>query len=228
MFFVPPENIQGTHIFIRGPEVHHIRNVLRKNQGEILMFTDGKGHTYVARIDSYTKTSIKVRVLDHEFHEERQKADIACAFVPLKGTRSDFIIEKCTELGITHFYPFISQRAVIRRVSHARALHFQRLARSAMLQSRRYYLPGITVCTNTDRLTTHFKKYDLVLCADIQGSRGVSPEAQKILYIVGPEGGFDDRELLLFKTHDVHFISLGDHRLRSETAAIVLGSNLNI
>ncbi|UCC12044.1 MAG: 16S rRNA (uracil(1498)-N(3))-methyltransferase [candidate division WOR-3 bacterium] len=208
-------------IVVRGPEVHHIRNVMRKTLGEVLMLTDGRGHTYRARIDSWNKTSIKVRVVDREFHEQEQQTDIACAFVPLKSTRSDFIIEKCTELGVSHFYTFVSRRAVVRRVSRARVEHFQRLARSAMLQSRRYYLPDITVCADTDQLTKHFRGYDLVLCADAHGKKDIPCGAKKMLYIVGPEGGFDDRELTLFKKHGVHFISLDDHRLRSETAAIV-------
>lgn len=228
IFYVPPENVQGMDIVVRGPEVHHIRNVLRKNLGEVLMFTDGRGHTYRAQIDTWNKTSIKVRILDQEFHEQKQETDIACAFVPLKGTRSDFIIEKCTELGVAHFYPFISQRAVVRRVSRARVEHFQRLARSAMLQSQRVYLPEITVCHDTERLTEHFTQYDMVLCADADGKKEIPGGAKKILYIIGPEGGFDNRELGLFEKHGAHFVSLGAHRLRSETAAIILGSNLNI
>ncbi len=226
IFYVPPENVQGMDIVVRGPEVHHIRNVLRKTLGEVLMFTDGRGHTYRAQIDTWSKTSIRVRVLDQEFHEQKRETDIACAFVPLKGTRSDFIVEKCTEIGVSHFYPFISQRAVVRRVSRARVEHFQRLARSAMLQSQRYYVPGITLCADTERLTGHFKKYDLVLCADADGKTAIPGGAKKILYIIGPEGGFDDTELALFKKHSVHFVSLGDHRLRSETAAIVAAVKL--
>jgi 16S rRNA (uracil1498-N3)-methyltransferase len=228
LFYVPSNAVQDADIQIRGPEVHHIRNVMRKKLHDVLVFTDGKGHAYTVQIETWTKTSITGRVLAREFHEQKQNTDIACAFVPLKGLRSDFIIEKCTEVGVSHFYPFISRRAVVRRVSRARKDHFLHLAKSAMLQSQRYYLPQITACHDTERLTEHFMQYELVLCADAHGTHEIPAGAHTILYIVGPEGGFDDAELALFKKHSVRFVSLGDHRLRSETAAIILGSNLNI
>lgn len=228
IFYVPPDCVQGVDIEVRGPEVHHIRNVMRKKLHDMLVVTDGKGTVYTVRIAEWTRTSIRCRVLHKDVHEQKHRPDIACAFVPLKGPRSDFIVEKCTEIGVSHFYPFISRRAVVRRLSQSRLEHFRHLAVSAMLQSQRYYLPSITACKDTRQLAPHFRDYDLVLCSDSRGSTEMPGIAQRILYIVGPEGGFDDTELTVFKEQGVHFFSLGEHRLRSETAAIVLGSNLNI
>lgn len=227
-FYISPECVQDAEIEVRGPEVHHIRHVMRKKMHDVLVFNDGKGNTYTVEIDSWTRSSITGRIMRQEFHEQKQVPDIACAFVPLKGLRSDFIIEKCTEIGVSHFYPFISRRAMIRRLSRAWVEHFRRLTVNAMLQSRRFYLPDITVCENTRQLGEHFRDYELVLCTDTHGSRKIPGRAQKILYVVGPEGGFDDAELVLFKQQGVYFFSLGDHRLRSETAALIMGSNLNI
>jgi 16S rRNA (uracil1498-N3)-methyltransferase len=221
VFYISPECVQGAEIAVHGPEVHHIRNVMRKKLHDALVFTDGKGNVYTTQIVGYTRSSVEARIVRTEFHEQQREPDIACAFVPLKGLRSDFIVEKCTEIGVSHFYPFVSRRAAVRRLSHSRIEHFQRLARSAMLQSRRYYLPEITVCNDTEQLALHFQDYDLVLCGDAHGSREIPGKAQKILYIIGPEGGFDETELTVFKQQGVHFFSLGDHRLRSETAALV-------
>lgn len=228
IFYTPPESIQEAEVAIRGREVHHIRTVMRKKPHDELMLTDGKGNIYTVHITAYARASIRCRIVHRAFHQKKQERHIACAFVPLKGMRSDFIIEKCTEIGVAHFYPFISRRAVVRRLSRARIQHFRHCAISAMLQSRRLYLPEITICHDVDDLCGHFRHYDAVLCGDARGTAEVPEGPRKILYVIGPEGGFDDSERALFGRQGVRFVSLGDHRLRSETAAIIMGSNLNI
>ncbi len=90
-----------------------------------------------------------------------------------------------------------------------------------MLQSQQYYLPDMIINENVDVLLGSFPEFDLVLVADRQGSLEVPRGAGSVLYIVGPEGGFDDAELEGFQGNGAHLLSLGQNRLRSETAAIV-------
>lgn len=89
IFYVPPDCVQGVDIAVRGPEVHHIRNVMRKKLHDVLVVTDGKGAIYTVRIAEWTRTFIRCRVLNRDLHEQKHNPDIACAFVPLKGLRSE-------------------------------------------------------------------------------------------------------------------------------------------
>jgi 16S rRNA (uracil1498-N3)-methyltransferase len=140
--------------------------------------------------------------------------------VPLKGHRNDFIIEKGTELGITKFRPFFSRFSVIPHLSVQKLNRFKKIALSAMLQSQQYYMPDVMFMKDFHDVIKTFTHFDLVLVADRNGIQTMPLSARSILYIVGPEGGFCQHEIAHMKNNGATMISLGSHRLRSETAAL--------
>jgi 16S rRNA (uracil1498-N3)-methyltransferase len=155
------------------------------------------------------------------FEEYVRRVRYALAFVPVKGTRNDYVLEKGTELGIAQFFPFVSRYSVIPRLCSSRTKRFRKIAVSAMLQSQQYYLPKIDVFGNVEALTEVFTQFDRVFVAEQKGDKNINEHGSSVLLVVGPEGGFDKEEIGLFERGGVRLLSLGQQRLRSETAAIV-------
>ncbi len=219
LFFVASEKIRTGEIEISGQEYHHFKNVLRKNIGDVVYVTDGKGHRYKTEILKIERRKVLSKILAQEYIEPG-KFGLSLAFVPIKGWRNDFIIEKGTELGVRSFFLFASKHAVVTNLSSTKIDRLKKIALSAMLQSQQYYLPEISFHKDLNGLIAQFENYDCVLLADKHGKTEVPQNAKSVLYIVGPEGGFDPDEVALFERNSAQLIALGKNRLRSETAAI--------
>jgi len=220
LFYVPAKNISGSQISIGGHESHHIKDVLRKKQNDIINITDGAGNHYLVKLAIVGKKAINGQILEKRHFEPGNTINLSLAFVPIKSTRNDLIIEKGTELGIGRFLLFASRYSVIKGLNISKFERLRKVAIAAMLQSQRFYLPEIRFHHNLDDLLHDFRNYELILLADKTGRQEVSPGAKSILFVVGPEGGFDECETNLL-THDGAIpLSLGPSRLRSETAAI--------
>ncbi len=220
LFYISPEQIADDIIVIEGKGLHHLKNVLRKRIGDTIFLTDGEGYRYKGAITQTSSSRIHVEILDKNHIQRTAVVDLTLAFVPLKGVRNDFIIEKGTELGVQRFLPFKSMFSVIPTLSGTKLNHLRNIAKSAMLQSQRYYMPEIMYQDSLDTLLNCVNDFDCILLADKNGKQGVPREISSILYIVGPEGGFDDSEIERFTEKDAQLLSLGRTRLRSETAAI--------
>ena len=220
LFYTTAEQIKGDRIIIAKKELHHVKNVLRVKKGDIVFLTDGAGNVYETKVVNLERNKLTGKILAAEYVKRTSKVNLELAFVPLKGSRTEMIIEKCTELGVSRFRPFISKHAVIKDLDKNKIERFQRIALSAMLQSKQYYLPEFMVFESTDALLRTCIGFDLVMLADQQGDPEIPINGSNILYIVGPEGGFDRLEVQSFKNEGVKLLSLGANRLRSETAAI--------
>lgn len=221
LFYIPPEKITSKEIVINGEAFHHLKNVLRKKVGATVVISDGAGSVFTTEIISITRSHMTTQIVDKKIVAHRRSLRCALAFVPIKGARNDYILEKGTELGIDRFVPFISERSVVQRIRHSRLQRFERVAISAMLQSQQYFLPAIQPLANSAALADIFLQYDRVFVAHPDGPRAVDRSAGSVLLVIGPEGGFDEHEVSLFTDRGARLLSLGIHRLRSETAAIV-------
>lgn len=197
-----------------------MQHVLRKRADDIIFITDGKGYRYTVKITQATRTRARAQIVKRNYMQRGTTLNTALAFVPLKGLRNDFIIEKATELGVQRFLPFISQNSVVRTLSQAKLNRFRKICLNAMLQSQQYYNPEISFQGDIASLVRIFGHFDLILLADKKGGNDIPQDAHSILYIVGPEGGFDKNEIDLLTHHGARLLSLGMHRLRGETAAV--------
>ena len=221
LFYVPPEKISGTEIIIDGETFHHLKNVLRKKTGTTVFVADGSGNRYTTEIVNVAKSRMTVQIVDKICVERRHSLCCALAFVPIKGARNDYILEKGTELGINWFFPFVSEHSVVQTISRSRLQRFERVAISAMLQSKQYYIPAIQPLKDINALADVFTQYDCVFVAHEDGQKAVDNSVSSVLLIIGPEGGFDAHELSILSNKGARLLSLGTHRLRSETAAVV-------
>jgi 16S rRNA (uracil1498-N3)-methyltransferase len=221
LFYISARQIKGDYIVIDKEELHHVKNVLRIKRGDILWLTDGAGSRFQTKVINIERNKLVGQILAEDHVKRANKVNLVLAFAPIKGSRNDIIIEKGSELGVLRFRPFISKYSVIKKLTKQRIERFQRVALSAMLQSKQYYLPDFAIFESIDTLLDTCIDFDLVLLANREGSLEVPGGVGSILYIVGPEGGFEDVELEKFHSRGAKLLSLGQNRLRSETAAIV-------
>ncbi len=220
LFYIAPENISHNKIVISGEELHRLKNVMRRKIGDTIFATDGAGFRYNMKITEITKAQINAEILDKVYIQRTDVVNLELAFVLLKGLRNDFILEKGTELGVRRFLVFKSMFSVIPTLNRSKLNRFRNITISAMLQSKQYHMPAIIYRNDLNELLKYSNDFDCVLLADKNGKSSIQSGARSILYIVGPEGGFDDSEIEVFKNNGAQLLSLGQNRLRSETAAV--------
>jgi len=220
LLYAPPSSVTISSILFTGPSCHYIIDVLRLHKGDNVQVTDGHGNVFAACISSTAKSRVLASITARSAMEPPSSVRVDIAFAPLKGSRNDLIIEKGTELGVRRFMLFPTRFSVVKNPGATKLKHLERIAVSAMIQSRRFFLPTVELMKNTGSFAQGFSRYDLALLGDPSGSRDVPSGRRSLLWIVGPEGGLAPEEISLFQDHGAVPVSLGPVRLRSETAAL--------
>lgn len=152
-----------------------------------------------------------------------------------KGQKMDFVVEKLTELGVHEIVPLGSERTVVTDVSANKLERWRRLAKTAAQQCGRNDIPVIGEAQTLAQLCTTFDSYDLVLfpweLSERVPLRERLPQlvqnAQRVLVVIGPEGGFSHAEADAAQSAGAQLVSLGSRILRTETAALVVLALLN-
>lgn len=221
IFWIPPSFFVGEQVIIEEPYLRHIKSVLRKKVGDKVVLTDGRGFQYLAEICGIRRDRMTAKIIEQQLIRRKYGLEIALGFVPVKGLRNDLVIEKGTELGVTGFFVFSSERAVVKNIGKQKVDRWRKIAQSAMCQSQQYYLPEVTHVPSLHEMLNIAQGFDLTLLADPRGAGDLAGGMQKILLLIGPEGGFSESEKGTLVKQGVSLMSLGPTRLRSETAAIV-------
>ena len=197
---------------------HHLAKVLRLRDGEIVSCSDGAGKW---RLAEWSRGELVIGATD-EFvvrHEQPPAYEIAVAFVPVKGDRPEWAVQKLTELGVDRIVPLLPTRRAVVKWSGERLDKqldkWRRVAREAAMQSRRTRLP---VVEEFGSLSDACARPGAAVADPDGGEPGESTR----LVIIGPEGGFDPEEV----RSDVPRVSLGDTILRAETATLVAATLL--
>lgn len=189
---------------LSGDDRHHLERVLRLRPGDPLTVGDGAGRWRFCRFGTAIEPDgdvVSVAAPDVE---------VAVGFAVLKGGRSETVVQKLTELGVDRIAPFVAERSVVRwdGVKAARqADRWRRVAREAVMQCRRAWLPQV------DPLRA-FAELDLAGAALAVSVGRPLAEGENFL-LIGPEGGWADGELAAVEAH----VGLGPHVMRAETAA---------
>lgn len=227
-FFVPKEQIPT----ITGPDVHHVRDVLRMKAGDELELLDGTGKVYLSKIVKIEKEKIVCAIVDSSRSKVESRIKVTLAQALPKSSKMDFIVEKCTELGVDRVIPMSGERTVAKS---ARIDRWQKIARSSAEQSRRTTIPEISPLTSFEDVLKIKKQFDLALILweeEIETTlkQTLKPHLMNgypdILVLVGPEGGFSQKEIDLAKEAGIVPVSLGRRILRTETAGMAVLSIL--
>jgi 16S rRNA (uracil1498-N3)-methyltransferase len=225
LFYSPDLNPQTTTATLPKDESKHIVKVLRKNEGEILDFTDGKGNFYKAEIIQASASNCKVKILEI-IAQEALPYQLHLAVAPTKlNDRYETFLEKATEIGITEITPIIcdhSERKVIKPE------RYERILQSAMKQSLKAYLPklneAIAFKAFIEKHTDNNDRRFIAHCEEDKQRFSLKEKlepATSVLLLIGPEGDFSPEEIDFALSKGFQPVTLGASRLRTETAAIV-------
>ena len=228
LFYVPV--IHDDKVTLDSEESKHAVKVLRLSNGDFIQIIDGQGGFYKAEItDSNPKhCSLKIVEKRQKFGEKTFHLHIAIA--PTKNIdRFEWFLEKCTEIGISEITPLLSEHSERKIIKPER---LEKILISAMKQSVKAYLPKLNELTHlSDFLKQEFQgKKFIAHCNEgekIHLKNIVSPE-ENILILIGPEGDFSPEEVELARRQGFSEISLGDARLRTETAGVVACHIVNL
>ena len=222
------KNINGNEILIndRG-DCNHIQNVYRLNVGDSLRVIDGE-YEYATEITSMGKKEIKLKIIEKKTDNYSLNINIDVALGILKNDKMNLAIQKLTEIGINKIIPLKTERVVVKinekkekweivvkeTLKQCKGVKFTKIEEVTGLQSLNYgiYDKIIYAYENSCESETLFNLIDI--------------EDKNILYIVGPEGGITEEEVMFLKNKGGIEISLGKRILRAETAAIVIGGIL--
>jgi 16S rRNA (uracil1498-N3)-methyltransferase len=204
--------------------------VLRLTVGTIVNLVDGKGGFYTAEItsDNPKKVSLSILKVETEFHKRNHYLHVAVA--PTKNIdRIEWFLEKATELGIDEITPIITDRSERKIVKEDR---LNKVITSAVKQSIKAYHPKLNDAISFDAfLKQPFEGAKLMAhCIDEGEKRYISQLVaphQKYLILIGPEGDFTPEEVNLALNKGFKALTLGDNRLRTETAALAVCFEIN-
>lgn len=205
------------HIVINEIDSKHISRSFRKNIGDNIRVTNGLGYLCNAEIIEKGK-KIKVKIKGVKKFEP-PNLSIHVALSPLKNiSRFEWFVEKATELGISQITPIVCEYSEKKRVNTER---LERILISSLKQSNQFFKPKINSINTFENFILNSE--DQLLMANLKTSNKLSKKLftkPNICLMIGPEGGFSDSEIDLAKKQDIKEVTLGNSRLRSETAAI--------
>ncbi|TXD85048.1 16S rRNA (uracil(1498)-N(3))-methyltransferase [Subsaximicrobium wynnwilliamsii] len=222
LFYNPNVSEKDHTIQFSKEESRHMVKVLRKNLGDQLHITNGIGWLFTAEITQADSKNCMAKITHSEFQESHDyKLHLAVA--PTKmNDRFEWFLEKATEIGIDSITPIFCENSERRVV---KAERFEKILQSAMKQSLSCYLPKLNVAISFHEFINQDFEGELFIahCEDTQKrslKNTVQPKT-RITMLIGPEGDFSTSEIDLAKAKHFKPVTLGNTRLRTETAAIV-------
>lgn len=221
LFYTP--NIDTEH-FLSTEESGHCVRVLRLGKGDNILLTDGKGTTYEARITNPNPRKCEFEIINSERQQKTWNYYLHIGIAPTKNIeRLEWMVEKCTEIGIDEITPLLC------RFSERKVVNMERLERvmvSAAKQSLKAYMPRLNPLTDYNsfirqaseqqRFIAHCYKDDKTQLAE-----AIDATQKSILILIGPEGDFSEQEVSDALQLGFRPVALGNERLRTETAGIV-------
>lgn len=235
-FFVPKNNIDDNKAIIEGEDVKHIYKVLRLQVGEKVSVNNCEGKEYIGEITSIDKKVVNIKILKENPINNESPVEVYLFQGMPKSTKMDLIVQKNTELGVKAITPIITQRVEVKTeiIEFKKAQEFDkkivrwnRIALEASKQSKRSLIPIINAPIEFDDLLIELKAMDLVVVPyENEEGYGMSKLVRdidkecinKVAIIIGPEGGFEECEILKLKDIGAKIITLGPRILRTETA----------
>lgn len=215
MFYVPTLLPSAETILLTEEESSHCIRVLRKQPGDEIQVLDGKGGLYTAAILDAHPKKCTAKVLNYCFEEPTVSVHLAVA--PTKNMdRIEWLVEKGTELGCTQFTFILTKRSERTKVNMER---IHKIAVSAMKQSKRVYLPILDEPRPLNEFLTKHPGGWVAHCDDALPREQVDASGP-LRMLIGPEGDFTPDEVKATLKASYRPVTLGDARLRTETAAL--------
>ncbi len=211
-------------------ESQHCVKVLRKNAGDEIIVTDGKGSIFKCLlIEAHTKHCF-INIISEEVSPKKRDYNINIAFAPAKQMdRNEWFVEKATEIGVDRIIPILTDFSERKEIKIDR---LQKIAVSAMKQSQQFHLPEISdIIKFKDFVSDQFdgEKY-IAHCYESPKKplAQLYNKSKNTLLLIGPEGDFSESEVNEANSKGFESISLGETRLRTETACLVAVHTIHV
>ena len=229
-FFVNEGSRAGDIFTVTGADCNHIKNVLRMREGEQILVSEG-GKSHLCEIESISEAAVTAKVLEENYRETELPVKIYLFQGLPKSDKMELIIQKAVELGVYEIVPVEMHRSVVKldeKKKESRRARWQAIAESAAKQSKRNVIP--TVCDVLSYKQAMEKACGMGLfLVPYENERGMAATKEALAkmargmgigILIGPEGGFEPKEIDLALEAGGECISLGARILRTETAAI--------
>lgn len=232
-FFVEPSQIGEKEIVITGPDVNHIRNVLRMRAGEELLAADGQGSEYRCILRELQDSEIRAEICRKLSGSAELPSRITLFQGLPKSDKMDFIIQKCVELGVFRIVPVTTKRTVVKldaKKEESRRKRWTAVSESAAKQSGRGIIPEISGVQSFREAVEEAGELDVCLipyekAENMARTREILsgiPAGASIGVFIGPEGGFEEEEVREAMEAGARPITLGRRILRTETAGMAV------
>ena len=228
-FFVESDALDGV-FRITGADHNHIKNVLRMREGNTFLVSyDGKSH--LCALAGFENDTALAEIVEEDYQDTELPVQLYLFQGLPKGDKLELIIQKAVELGASGIIPVEMSRSVVKIEDKKRKQkqeRWQAIAESAAKQSKRNVIPTVSEAVSYKKAMELASEMDVFL-VPYENERGMAGTAdaleklknsKKVGVLIGPEGGFDDKEIALAKDAGGEIVSLGKRILRAETAAI--------
>ncbi len=229
-YFCADDNIIDNKVNVTGGDARHLKTILRAQTGDLIsIVTDN--NEYKAEIEEITKDDIVCNIVEEIERNNESFINITlCQGIP-KQTKMETIIQQNVELGVKNFIPLITERTVVKLNDKDREQkkldRWQKIAKESAKQSKRNIIPKVEGLTTVKELVERLKNEDaqVIVPYELEDMRllkdVLAVPKQNYYIVIGPEGGFDIKEIEMLKEIGAHIVTLGKRILRTETAGVV-------
>lgn len=210
-------------------DINHLKNSFRVKEGEVIRAVDGENE-YICKVLVIEKKEIILEIIETKKSEE-DEVELIAGISIIKNDKMELVIQKLTEIGIDRIIPLETKRTIV-KLNETKD-KWNVISKEAVKQCQRTKFLKIDKITKINQID--YKEFDLVIVPyecekefNLKNLlRKIENKPKKVLYIIGPEGGFDISEIDYLKNlENVNIVTLGKNILRAETAAIVVGGVL--
>lgn len=235
-FFVGNEAIQNQQIEIKGKDVNHIKNVLRKKiEDEIIICNTDTTKDYLCKIINIEENAILTNIIEELETNVEAKVEVSIFQGLPKADKMELVIQKAVELGVYDITPIEMKYCVVKlndKDKKKKQERWQKIAEVAAKQSGRNQIPQINDIISIKNICNLCQTYDIVLVAyekeeenklryELEKLKAIGKKKDlKIAIVIGPEGGIDEKEIAILKESGAKVVTLGKRILRTETVAL--------
>ncbi len=231
-FYAPTEDFSRGKVFLGNDEAHHLSDVLRAVSGDEFFVANGIGQLFRCRLDKVHSKGAVAEIIAEAQPVPQPSIDITLALGIVRPKEMELALDWAVQIGIFEFAPIAMKYSQHKLSSVSK--YFERLEKvslRAMKQSKRAWLvPIFEPLELGEFLKLYSNNYDGILFADADGVPSVPKrmtiEGEKILIIIGPEGGLSTAEKAELSEYGAVPLSLGEARIRAETAAVIAVTKL--
>lgn len=204
---------EGGRAVIKGVDAAHLTRSLRARPGEEIQVVDPAGWLLTVRLETVSTTRVEGTILAEQEHRPEPTRHVVVAISNLPAVSLELALSRCTEVGAAAFHIVQAERSVARG---ARAERWQTIIREAAMLAGRLHVPDVTGPSPLAEVV-HGHPNPVMLVRGAPQDLSSMPRLREVTLLIGPEGGWTDRELAMVQTH----AGLGPRNLRADTAAIV-------